>query len=156
MNHRTTQCHISEDYNVVLSHPVALVLLSFVRTYNHRLKCNTLLRHVSVPLGHHQVYTLVLKLLHCHLSMSYVKALLFLISKSVKSLEFHRIADSAALLLVVRCVWISAPCRVGLFCRWALPSDYCLLSKFSTEITECAGCEVFTAQTMRSIIFWHV
>jgi hypothetical protein len=93
----------------------------FVHMCNHRLKCSTyfrlsyiLLERVSASLGHHQVCTLLLKLLHCHFSMSHVNVLLIIILKSSK---VHKIADSAALYLVVRCwcfvccggIWIPTP-----------------------------------------------
>jgi hypothetical protein len=77
---------------------------------NHRLKRNNYFRllytlvsiqHVSASLGHHQVYILLLNLLHCHLSMSRANALLFLILKTLKSLKVHKIADSVALHLFV-------------------------------------------------------
>jgi hypothetical protein len=78
----------------------------FVHTWNLRLKCNTcfrlshiLLQHIAASLGHHQLYTLLLILSHCHLRMSRVNAL-FLI---LKSLNVHKIDDSATLHLVVRC-----------------------------------------------------
>lgn len=80
-------------HNVVLKHPVPVLLLPFVHTCNHHLKCNAdfhlpciLLEHVSVSLGHHQVCTLLLKLLNCHLSMPHGNALLFL---NLKTLNPH-------------------------------------------------------------------
>jgi hypothetical protein len=106
---------------------VAIVLLPLVHTCNHRLKCNTYFRlsciiwqHVSASLGHYQVYTRFLKFLHCHLKMSRVKALLFFMLKSSK---VRKIADSASLHPVVRCVCtvcsrcvrIWTPWGVGLF-----------------------------------------
>jgi hypothetical protein len=101
--------------------------LPFVHTCNH-LKCRAyfclsyiILQCVSASLGHHQVYTLLLKLFYCHLSVSHVNTLLLLI---LNSLKCHKTADSAALHLVVSCgrfacccgVWISISCWVDPFC----------------------------------------
>lgn len=86
------------------------VELPFLRMLHHRLKCNTysrlsntLLQDISVSLGHRHVYTLLLKLLHCLLSTSHVYAFLFIIMKSLKSLKFHEVTNSAAQHLLVRC-----------------------------------------------------
>jgi hypothetical protein len=65
----------------------------------------------------------LLKLLHCRLSMSRVKLLLVLILNNTKSCKNHKIADSAAVHMIVRCgcfaccggVWISTHCWAGLF-----------------------------------------
>jgi hypothetical protein len=68
------------------------------------LKCNTylhllyiLLQDVLATLGHQQLYTLFLKLLHCHLWMSCVNTL-FLILKTLK--KFIK------LLIQLCCIWL--------------------------------------------------
>jgi hypothetical protein len=78
---------ISSSYN-------SYFVVSFIRvTY-------ILLQHVSASRGHHQVYTLLLKLLPCHVSMFPMNALLFLI---LKYLKVYKTSDSGALHLVHRC-----------------------------------------------------
>jgi hypothetical protein len=74
----------------------------FLNTCDHHLNCNpyfllthNLFQNVSASLSHRQVYTLLQKLLCCHLSMSHVNVLLFLISS--KYLNVHKITDSTAL-----------------------------------------------------------
>jgi hypothetical protein len=59
-----------------------------------------LLQYVSASLGHHQVYIILLKLLHRLFRMSRVNALLFLILKYLKSLKVRRNAGSSVLHVV--------------------------------------------------------
>lgn len=57
-----------------------------------------ILRYVPASFGHHQMYTLLLKLFRCGRSMSRVKAgfLNFLFKKIHNFFKIHKIADSTA------------------------------------------------------------
>jgi hypothetical protein len=70
----------SENYTV---RPFTLIRNHYL-TYNSYFRLSDMLQHVSASLGHHQVYTLLLKSFLCHIRMSLVNALLFLILKYLK------------------------------------------------------------------------
>jgi hypothetical protein len=120
-----------------------LIFLPFVHTFNKRLNCNTyflltynLLQNVSASLSHHQVYTHLQNLLHCHLSVSHVNVLQFLIWS--KYLNFDKITDSTAL----------HPVNSGIFMR----QHFCVIFFFSHILLKCTRISAFQCNNFISAL----